>query len=186
MLLLIDNLDSFTYNIVDAFLHLGKKVVIRRSHFTTVEECEKLNPSYLVIGPGPKNPKKAGISKDCILHFAGKIPILGICLGHQAIGEVFGGKIIRAIRPIHGQKEYLIHSGSGLFRNMPRILIMTRYHSLVIERKTLPKCLEITAETKEKEIMGIKHTSLSIEGVQFHPESILSESGLSLLQNFLS
>jgi len=186
MLLLIDNLDSFTYNIFDAFIHLGQRVEIRRSHFTTIEECEKLSPDFLVIGPGPKTPSQAGISIECIEHFAGKIPILGICLGHQAIAKVYGGRIARAIKPIHGQKKNIIHTSQGVFRNLLTPIHMTRYNSLIVEKETFPNCLEITAKTEEDEIMGLKHKLLPIEGVQFHPESILSDERWHLLENFLS
>lgn len=186
MLLLIDNFDSFTYNIAHAFSSLGKKVSVIRSHTLSIEDIAKLKPKYIVIGPGPKKPIDAGISIACIQAFAGKIPLLGICLGHQAINEAFGGITIRAKYPVHGKQSAIQHSEKGIFSGLKQDLKVTRYHSLVISPDHLPACLEKTAWTSDGEIMGIRHNTHPIEGVQFHPESILSEDGHVLLQNFLS
>ena len=190
MLLMIDNYDSFTYNVVQYFAELGADVQVYRNDEITIEEIEKLNPDHLVISPGPCTPKEAGISVEAIRHFAGKLPILGICLGHQSIGQVFGGDIVRAGQVMHGKTSPVIHADLGVFEGLENPLTATRYHSLVIDKKTLPDCLEITAWTENQdgsmeEIMGVRHKELDIEGVQFHPESILTEHGHKLLDNFL-
>lgn len=190
MLLMIDNYDSFTYNVVQYLAELGADVQVHRNDEITVEQIEALNPERLVISPGPCTPNEAGVSMDVIRHFAGKIPILGICLGHQAIGQVFGGSIIRAGRVMHGKVSPVFHNNTGVFRGLNNPLQATRYHSLVIEQASLPDCLEMTAWTRNsdgsvEEIMGVRHKTLAIEGVQFHPESIMSEQGHELLRNFL-
>ncbi|WP_107687901.1 aminodeoxychorismate/anthranilate synthase component II [Neisseria wadsworthii] len=185
MLLMIDNYDSFTYNIVQYFGELGQKVLVRRNDDISLEEIEKLSPQYLIIGPGPCSPKEAGISVAAMQHFAGKRPIMGICLGHQTIGEAFGGNIVRAKTLMHGKVSPVKHLGQGMFRNLPNPVTCTRYHSLVIDRATLPDCLEITAWTDDGEIMGVRHKTLPIEGVQFHPEGLLTEHGHDMLNNFL-
>ena len=185
MLLMIDNYDSFTYNIVQYFAELGQEVVVRRNDDITLQEIEDLNPNYLVIGPGPCSPKEAGISIAAMTHFAGKLPIMGICLGHQTIGEAFGGNIIRAQTLMHGKVSPVSHHGTGMFKNLPNPVTCTRYHSLVIERSSLPECLEITAWTEDGEIMGVRHKTYPIEGVQFHPEALLTEHGHDMLDNFL-
>ncbi|WP_118810394.1 aminodeoxychorismate/anthranilate synthase component II [Neisseria lactamica] len=185
MLLFIDNYDSFTYNIVQYFAELGQEVAVRRNDDITLEEIEALNPQYLVIGPGPCSPKEAGISVAAMRHFAGRLPIMGVCLGHQTIGEAFGGRIVRAKTLMHGKVSPVSHSGKGMFRGGPNPVTCTRYHSLVIERGTLPECLEITAWTEDGEIMGVRHKEYAVEGVQFHPEALLTEHGHDMLNNFL-
>ncbi|HEZ7879350.1 TPA: aminodeoxychorismate/anthranilate synthase component II [Neisseria meningitidis] len=185
MLLFIDNYDSFTYNIVQYFTELGQEVAVRRNDDITLEEIEALNPQYLVIGPGPCSPKEAGISVAAMRHFAGRLPIMGVCLGHQTIGEAFGGRIVRAKTLMHGKVSPVSHSGKGMFRGVPNPVTCTRYHSLVIERGTLPDCLEITAWTEDGEIMGVRHKEYAVEGVQFHPEALLTEYGHDMLNNFL-
>lgn len=190
MLLMLDNYDSFTYNVVQYLAELGADVQVHRNDEITVEQIEALNPERLVISPGPCTPNEAGVSMEVIRHFAGKIPILGICLGHQAIGQVFGGSIIRAGRVMHGKVSPVYHNSNGVFRGLNNPLQATRYHSLVIEQTSLPECLEMTAWTRNsdgsvEEIMGVRHKTLAIEGVQFHPESIMSEQGHELLRNFL-
>ncbi|KPN70703.1 aminodeoxychorismate/anthranilate synthase component II [Neisseria sp. 83E34] len=185
MLLMIDNYDSFTYNIVQYFGELGQEVLVRRNDDISMEEIESLSPQYLIIGPGPCSPKEAGISVAAMQHFAGKLPIMGICLGHQTIGEAFGGNIVRAQTLMHGKVSPVKHLGQGMFRNLPNPVTCTRYHSLVIDRATLPDCLEITAWTDDGEIMGVRHKTLPIEGVQFHPEGLLTEHGHDMLNNFL-
>ncbi len=190
MLLMIDNYDSFTYNVVQYFAELGADVQVYRNDEITIEQIEALNPDHLVISPGPCTPKEAGISVEAIRHFAGKLPILGICLGHQSIGQVFGGDIVRAGQVMHGKTSPVVHADSGVFKDLNNPLIATRYHSLVIDKKTLPDCLEITSWTENQdgsmeEIMGVRHKELDIEGVQFHPESILTVQGHELLNNFL-
>ncbi|WP_114935205.1 aminodeoxychorismate/anthranilate synthase component II [Neisseria lactamica] len=185
MLLFIDNYDSFTYNIVQYFAELGQGVAVRRNDDITLEEIETLNPQYLVIGPGPCSPKEAGISVAAMRHFAGWLPIMGVCLGHQTIGEAFGGRIVRAKTLMHGKVSPVSHSGKGMFRGLPNPVTCTRYHSLVIERGTLPDCLEITAWTDDGEIMGVRHKEYAVEGVQFHPEALLTEHGHDMLNNFL-
>ncbi|MGK5031058.1 aminodeoxychorismate/anthranilate synthase component II [Janthinobacterium sp. DSP2-3-3] len=185
MLLMIDNYDSFTYNIVQYFGELGEDVRVYRNDEITIEQIEALNPDRICISPGPKAPKQAGISVDVLKHFAGKKPILGVCLGHQAIGEAFGGKVIRAKQVMHGKTSLIAHTGVGVFKGLPSPFTVIRYHSLAIERASLPSCLEVTAWTDDGEIMGVRHREYDIEGVQFHPESILSEHGHALLKNFL-
>ncbi|EEZ75394.1 aminodeoxychorismate/anthranilate synthase component II [Neisseria lactamica] len=185
MLLFIDNYDSFTYNIVQYFAELGQEVAVRRNDDITLEEIEALNPQYLVIGPGPCSPKEAGISVAAMRHFASRLPIMGVCLGHQTIGEAFGGRIVRAKTLMHGKVSPVSHSGKGMFRGLPNPVTCTRYHSLVIERGTLPDCLEITAWTEDGEIMGVRHKEYAVEGVQFHPEALLTEHGHDMLNNFL-
>ena len=185
MLLMIDNYDSFTYNIVQYFGELGEDVRVYRNDEITIEQIEALNPDRICISPGPKAPAQAGISVEVLKHFAGKKPILGVCLGHQAIGEAFGGKVIRAKQVMHGKTSLIAHTGVGVFKGMPSPFTVIRYHSLAIERASLPSCLEVTAWTDDGEIMGVRHREYDIEGVQFHPESILSEHGHALLKNFL-
>lgn len=190
MLLMIDNYDSFTYNVVQYFGELGAEVEVYRNDEISVQDIAKKNPDHLVISPGPCTPNEAGISMAAIKEFAGKTPILGICLGHQSIAQVFEGKIIRASQVMHGKISTMHHSGLGVFKDIPKTFEATRYHSLVVKRENLPECLEVTAWTENAdgsvdEIMGIRHKSLAVEGVQFHPESILSEHGHHLLRNFL-
>lgn len=190
MLLMIDNYDSFTFNLVQYFGELGEHVEVFRNDQIDLETIATLNPDYLVISPGPCTPTEAGISVAAITHFAGKIPILGVCLGHQAIGQAFGGKIIRAKQVMHGKTSPVYHHNVGVFSDLPNPVQTTRYHSLVIEQASLPDCLEVTAWTQDEnggfdEIMGVRHKTLPIEGVQFHPESILTEQGHKMLQNFL-
>ena len=185
MLLMIDNYDSFTYNIVQYFGELGEDVRVYRNDEITIEQIEALNPDRICISPGPKAPAQAGISVAVLKHFAGKKPILGICLGHQAIGEAFGGKVIRARQVMHGKTSVIAHTGVGVFKDIPSPFTVIRYHSLAIERASLPACLEVTSWTDDGEIMGVRHRQFDIEGVQFHPESILSEHGHALLKNFL-
>jgi anthranilate synthase component 2 len=185
MLLMIDNYDSFTYNIVQYFGELGEDVRVYRNDEITIEQIETLNPDRICISPGPKAPAQAGISVEVLKHFAGKKPILGVCLGHQAIGEAFGGKVIRAKQVMHGKTSAIAHTGEGVFAGLPSPFTVIRYHSLAIERASLPSCLEVTAWTDDGEIMGVRHKDFDIEGVQFHPESILSEHGHALLKNFL-
>lgn len=186
MLLMIDNYDSFTYNLVQYFGELGEEVVVFRNDEVTSDEVVQLKPTHLVISPGPCTPSKAGISLPLIALYGDRVPILGVCLGHQSIGQAFGGKIIHAKQLMHGKTSPIFHTGSGTFRGLPNPFIATRYHSLVIERESLPDCLEITAWTEDGEIMGVRHKTRAIEGVQFHPESVLSEHGYKLLQNFLN
>lgn len=185
MLLMIDNYDSFTYNLVQYFGELGAKVKVVRNDELNVEQISALAPSHLVISPGPCTPREAGVSVPAIQAFAGKIPILGVCLGHQSIGAAFGGRIVHAKQLMHGKVSPVHHTDAGVFRGLPNPLMCTRYHSLAIERDSLPDCLEVTAWTEDGEIMGVRHRSLEVEGVQFHPESIMSESGHELLKNFL-
>jgi len=185
MLVMIDNYDSFTYNLVQYFGELGQDVKVFRNDQVTVGEIEKLKPDHVVISPGPCTPNEAGVSIETIKAFAGKVPILGVCLGHQSIGQAFGGKIVHAKELMHGKTSMVYHTGKGVFRDLPSPFEATRYHSLVVERESLPDCLEVTAWTDDDEIMGLRHKELAIEGVQFHPESILTEHGHKLLQNFL-
>ncbi len=186
MLLMIDNYDSFTYNLVQYLGELGEEIRVFRNDRVTVREIEAMKPERIVISPGPCTPKEAGISVETIRHFAGKIPLLGVCLGHQSIGAAFGGEIIRAPRLMHGKTSTIHHDGRTLFQGLPNPFEATRYHSLLIERDTLPSCLEITAWTDRGEIMGVRHREFIIEGVQFHPESILTAVGKDLLRNFLN
>ncbi|MBI0277851.1 aminodeoxychorismate synthase component II [Hafnia alvei] len=189
MLLLIDNYDSFTYNLYQYFCELDADVIVRRNDDLTLEQIEVLAPSHLVISPGPCTPNDAGISLAAITHFAGKIPLLGVCLGHQALGQVFGANVVRAHQVMHGKTSAIHHTNSGVFHGLNNPLTVTRYHSLILEKETLPDCLEITAWSERNgepdEIMGVRHRTLDVEGVQFHPESILSEQGHQLLKNFL-
>ena len=186
MLLMIDNYDSFTYNIVQYFGELGEDVRTVRNDEITLEEIAAMKPDRICISPGPKAPKDAGISLDVLREFGGKLPILGVCLGHQAIGEAFGGKVIRAKQVMHGKTSTIAHIGEGVFTGLPSPFTVIRYHSLAIERSSLPSCLEVTAWTDDGEIMGVRHKDYDIEGVQFHPESILSEHGHALFKNFLT
>jgi len=186
MLLMIDNYDSFTYNLVQYLGELGEKIIVFRNDKITIQEIKKLKPEKIVISPGPGVPGKAGISLETIRSFAGKIPILGVCLGHQAIGEAFGGRVIRASRLMHGKTSLIYHDGKTLYQRLPNPFEATRYHSLLVEWKNLPDCLEVSAWTDEKEIMGIRHKQYQIEGIQFHPESILTREGKKLLKNFLN
>lgn len=190
VLLMIDNYDSFTYNVMQYFGELGADVQVYRNDAISVEEIEALNPAQIVISPGPCTPAKAGISMPVISYFAGKIPLLGICLGHQSIGQVYGGEIVRAKKVMHGKLSPIHHSGQGVFKDLAEPFTATRYHSLVVDAQQLPDCLEVTAWTENEngereEIMGVRHKELAVEGVQFHPESILSEQGHALLKNFL-
>ena len=186
MLLMIDNYDSFTFNIVQYFAQLGENVQVRRNDKILLDEIEALRPERLVISPGPWSPAEAGISVAAIKHFAGKIPILGVCLGHQSIGYAFGGTVLQSSSLMHGKTSPIIHNGLELFANMPNPFLATRYHSLIVDRPSLPECLEVTAWVENGEIMGLRHKELPIWGVQFHPESILTERGMDLLRNFLT
>ena len=185
MLIMIDNYDSFTYNLVQYLGELGQEVRVFRNDEITVDELSALAPEYLVISPGPKTPNEAGISLDAILKYAGAFPILGVCLGHQSIGQAFGGKVIHAKQIMHGKTSMVSHTGVGIFSGITNPFSATRYHSLVIERESIPDCFDITAWTDDNEIMAIKHKEYPIEGVQFHPESIVTEHGHALLRNFL-
>jgi len=185
MIVIIDNYDSFTYNIVQTIGGMGAQVKVFRNDMVDVAAIEALQPDRLLISPGPCTPSKAGISIEAIRYFAGKIPILGVCLGHQSIGEAFGGITVRASRLMHGKTSLIIHDGKGVFTGLPSPFDAMRYHSLVVDQKTLPECLEITARTDQDELMGIRHRELPIEGVQFHPESIMTPDGVDLLKNFL-
>ena len=182
---MIDNYDSFTYNLVQYFAELGEEVKVLRNDEISVEEIAKIKPARICISPGPCSPAEAGISVATIQRYAGQIPILGVCLGHQAIGEAFGGKIVRAQKVMHGKTDDIHHDGLGVFQNLPNPFKVTRYHSLAIEKRSLPAVLEVTATSSDGEIMGVRHKELAVEGVQFHPESILSEHGHALLKNFL-
>ena len=186
MLFMLDNYDSFTYNLVQYFGELGQEVIVKRNNETTVDEIEKLNPDFICISPGPSNPSNAGITLDVINHFAGKKPILGVCLGHQAIAQAFGGNVIKAKLTMHGKTSVIDHKDEDVFAKLPNPLTVTRYHSLAVDSTTLPDCLEVTATAEDGEIMGIRHKTLNISGVQFHPESIFSQNGHDLLQNFLN
>lgn len=185
MILVIDNYDSFTYNLVQYLGEMGHRLSVFRNDRITIDQIEEMNPGRIVISPGPCTPNEAGISVDVIKHFAGKIPILGVCLGHQAIGQAFGGEIVRAKRLMHGKTSLIEHDGEGVFRGLKNPFEATRYHSLVIRRETIPDCLQITAETDDREIMGVRHREYPVEGVQFHPESILTTEGKKLLRNFV-
>ena len=186
MLLMIDNYDSFTFNIVQYFGQLGENVQVHRNDKISLPEIEALRPDRLVISPGPCSPDEAGISVAAIKHFAGKIPILGVCLGHQSIGYAFGGTVLRSSSLMHGKTSPIFHDGQELFAGLPNPFLATRYHSLIVDRPTLPECLEVTAWIENGEIMGLRHKELPIWGVQFHPESILTEGGMDLFRNFLS
>ena len=181
----IDNYDSFTYNLVQYLGTLGAEVTVRRNDEVTVKELAAMKPDGLLISPGPGEPRDAGISEDAIRALAGQVPILGVCLGHQAIGQAFGGKVVRARQVMHGKVSRVRHDGEGVFRNVPDDFTATRYHSLVVERASLPGCLKVTAQSEDGEIMGLRHRSLAVEGVQFHPEALLTEHGHVMLTNFI-
>jgi len=185
MLLMIDNYDSFTYNIVQYLRELGAEVVVHRNDKITVDEIQELRPKQLVVSPGPCSPLEAGISVEAIQRLAGKMPILGVCLGHQSIGQAFGGRVVRADRLMHGKTSPVYHDNRELFAGLSQPFDATRYHSLIVEKASLPECLEVTAWTREEEIMGMRHKELPVWGVQFHPESILTTEGMQLLRNFL-
>jgi para-aminobenzoate synthetase component 2 len=185
MLLMIDNYDSFTYNLVQYFGELGEDVHVFRNDKITIGQIESMKPTRIVISPGPCTPNEAGVSVEVIKHFAGRLPMLGVCLGHQSLAVAFGGEVVRAERLMHGKASMISHDGRTIFRQLPNPFEATRYHSLIVKRATLPSCFEISAETAEGEIMGMRHTSLGVEGVQFHPESILTTVGKDLLRNFL-
>lgn len=191
MLLMIDNYDSFTYNVVQYLSELGADVRVYRNDEITIEEIERLKPEHIVISPGPCTPNEAGVSMAVIEHFKGKLPILGVCLGHQSLGQVFGGDVVRAREVMHGKTSPIYHNNHGVFKGLPNPFTATRYHSLVVDKNTLPDCLEVTAWTQKAdgsvdEIMGLRHKTYAIEGVQFHPESILTEGGHHLFKNFLA
>ena len=189
MVFVLDNYDSFTYNLVQYLGELGAEVVVRRNDQTSPEEIEALHPARIVISPGPCTPQEAGISIEVIRYFAGRVPVLGVCLGHQAIGAAFGGKVVRAANLMHGKTSSIEHDGKTIFRNIPSPMTATRYHSLIVEEKSLPRELEISATCRERDgtrvIMGLRHRSLPVEGVQFHPESVLTEQGKQMIRNFL-
>jgi len=186
MILLIDNYDSFTFNLAQYLGQMGENVEIRRNDQITLDEIEELQPERIIISPGPCTPKEAGISVPLIQRFAGKIPILGVCLGHQAIGAAFGGRVVRAKKIMHGKTSEIKHDSKTIFRGLPQPFVATRYHSLIVDRESLPRALEISAETDDGLIMGLRHRKLRIEGVQFHPESVLTDAGFQLLKNFLT
>jgi anthranilate synthase component 2 len=184
---MIDNYDSFTYNLVQYLGELGAGITVKRNDHVTIAEIEAARPTHLVVSPGPCTPNEAGISMEAISHFgAARTPVLGVCLGHQAIGQAFGGKVVHAKTLMHGKTSPIHHAGGGVFRGLPSPFVATRYHSLAVEREALPDCLEVTAWTEDGEIMGLAHKSLAVQGVQFHPESILTEHGHALLRNFLN
>jgi para-aminobenzoate synthetase component 2 len=185
VILVIDNYDSFTYNLVQYLGELGEEVKVHRNDEITIEEIEKMAPDHILISPGPCTPNEAGISLEVLHHFKGSIPIFGVCLGHQAIGQAFGGNVIRAERLMHGKTSPIHHNGTSVFEGLQSPFTATRYHSLIVERESLPDCLEITAETEEGEIMALRHKEYPIEGVQFHPESIITDHGHTMLRNFL-
>jgi anthranilate synthase component 2 len=185
MILMIDNYDSFTYNLVQYLGELGADVAVYRNDEIPLEKIGELNPSHIVLSPGPCTPNEAGITLPVIERFAGKVPILGVCLGHQAIGQAFGGKVVRAKQVMHGKVSRVRHDGQGVFGNIPNSFVATRYHSLVVERASLPDCLAVSAESEDGEIMGLRHRGLAVEGVQFHPEAMLTEHGHEMLQNFI-
>jgi anthranilate synthase component 2 len=186
MLLMIDNYDSFTYNLVQYFGELGESVHTVRNDAIDLDAIEALAPTRIVISPGPCTPDEAGVSLATIERFAGRVPILGVCLGHQAIGQAFGGRVVRALQVMHGKTDLIDTTGTGVFRDLPRRFEIARYHSLVVERDTLPDCLEVTATSADGQVMGLRHRTLAVEGVQFHPESVASEHGHALLRNFLA
>ena len=185
MILMIDNYDSFTYNLVQYLGVLGAEVEVRRNNKVALDEIEDMRPERIVISPGPGTPQSAGITIPIIERFHPKVPILGVCLGHQAIGAAFGGRVLHAARIMHGKTSKISHDGKGVFRNLPDPITATRYHSLAVERKGLPSCLELSAEAEDGEIMGLRHREYPVEGIQFHPESILTQEGMNLLRNFL-
>ncbi|MGG3927000.1 aminodeoxychorismate/anthranilate synthase component II [Metabacillus fastidiosus] len=186
MILMIDNYDSFTFNLVQYLGELGEELLVKRNDEITIAEIEELNPDFLMISPGPCSPNEAGVSLDVIEYFAGKIPIFGVCLGHQSIAQVFGGDVVRAEKLMHGKTSEMHHNGETIFGNMENPFVATRYHSLIVKKETLPDCLEVTAWTKDDEIMALRHKTLPIEGVQFHPESIMTTFGKQILENFIS
>jgi anthranilate synthase/aminodeoxychorismate synthase-like glutamine amidotransferase len=186
MILLLDNYDSFTYNLAQYLGQMGQELEVRRNDEITLEEIEQWRPERIVISPGPCTPNEAGISVALIQRFAGEIPILGVCLGHQAIGAAFGGRVVRALKIMHGKTSEIHHDGKTIFRGLPQNFVATRYHSLIVERKSLPRALEISAETADGTIMGLRHREMAVEGVQFHPESVLTKAGFKLLENFLT
>ena len=185
MLLMIDNYDSFTYNLVQYLGELGQVIKVCRNDQITADEVAALSPERIVISPGPCSPVEAGVSNEIIRRFAGRVPLLGVCLGHQCIGHVFGGEVVRAPRVMHGKTSMIHHDGKTIYQGLPNPFEATRYHSLIIRRETMPRCLEVTAETDQGEVMGVRHKEHPVEGVQFHPESILTEAGKDLLRNFL-
>ena len=185
MILMLDNYDSFTYNLVQYLGELGAEVSVFRNDRISVQEVEALRPSHIVISPGPCTPNEAGITLELIARLAGRVPLLGVCLGHQAIGQAFGGKVVRARKVMHGKVSRIGHDGKGIFEKIPNRFLATRYHSLVVERASLPACLEVTAQSEDGEIMGLRHRSLAVQGVQFHPEALLTEHGHKMLQNFM-
>ncbi len=186
MIVLIDNYDSFTYNLEQYLGELGQQVAVYRNDAITVPEIQAMDPTHLVISPGPCTPLEAGISVECIIRLAGRVPILGVCLGHQSIGAAFGGRVVRAREPVHGKTSLIYHDGQGVYTGLPNPFTATRYHSLVLDPFTLPPCLAVTARTVDGTIMGVRHRELPIEGVQFHPESILTQEGKRLLANYLT
>lgn len=186
MILMIDNYDSFTYNLVQYLGELGEELVVKRNDETSIEEIRELNPKYLMVSPGPCSPNEAGISLEAIKYFAGQMPIFGVCLGHQSIAQVFGGEVVSAERLMHGKTSSMQHDGRTIFEGLPNPFPATRYHSLIVKKETLPSCFEVSAWTAEGEIMAIRHKEMPIEGVQFHPESIMTTAGKDLLKNFLS
>ncbi|MFJ8531337.1 aminodeoxychorismate/anthranilate synthase component II [Bacillus sp. NPDC094106] len=185
MILMIDNYDSFTFNLVQFLGELGQELVVKRNDEITISDIEQMKPDFLMISPGPCSPNEAGISMGVIKYFAGKIPIFGVCLGHQSIAQVFGGDVVRAERLMHGKTSPMYHDGKTIFSEIPNPFTATRYHSLIVKKETLPECLEVTSWTEEGEIMALRHKTLPIEGVQFHPESIMTSHGKELLQNFI-
>ena len=186
MILVIDNYDSFTYNLVQYLGELGAELLVRRNDEVTVDEIEgELRPEKIVISPGPGRPAEAGVTPEVVRRLAGRVPLLGVCLGHQAIGEAFGGRVVRAPAPVHGKPAEVGHDGRTIFAGLPRRFKVGRYHSLVVERESLPRCLEVSAETSDGIVMGLRHREFPVEGVQFHPESVLTEGGKLLLENFL-
>ncbi|MCM3738199.1 aminodeoxychorismate/anthranilate synthase component II [Bacillus cytotoxicus] len=185
MILMIDNYDSFTFNLVQFLGELGQELIVKRNDEITIEDIEKMQPDFLMISPGPCSPNEAGISMDVIRHFAGEIPIFGVCLGHQSIAQVFGGDVVRAERLMHGKTSFMHHDKKTIFADIPNPFTATRYHSLIVKKETLPECFEVTSWTEEGEIMALRHKTLPIEGVQFHPESIMTSHGKELLQNFI-
>ncbi|WP_280149066.1 aminodeoxychorismate/anthranilate synthase component II [Bacillus safensis] len=185
MILMIDNYDSFTYNLVQYLGELGEELIVKRNDQVTIQEIEELKPDFLMISPGPCSPDEAGISMEAIKHFAGSIPIFGVCLGHQSIAQVFGGDVVRAERLMHGKTSEIKHDGKGVFTGLQNPLVATRYHSLIVKNETLPECFDATANTKEGELMAIRHKELPIESVQFHPESIMTSFGKEMLKNFI-
>ncbi|AFZ89123.1 MULTISPECIES: aminodeoxychorismate/anthranilate synthase component II [Bacillus] len=185
MILMIDNYDSFTYNLVQYLGELGEELIVRRNDEITIEQIEELAPDFLMISPGPCSPDEAGISLEAIKHFAGSVPIFGVCLGHQSIAQVFGGDVVRAERLMHGKTSEVMHDGQTIFKGLQNPLVATRYHSLIVKADTLPDCFTVSAQTKEGEIMAIRHNELPVEGVQFHPESIMTSFGKEMLRNFI-